>query len=214
MGAALITALPGAACARDLETFEHSGESALPVYYITGGLGVFFLGDDSLTAPNGLEVIHDASPRAAAQAAVGMTAHRHLSLEGQLGVWSARWDGFDDAALAPLCPSVDPSDCADPDVRTHAFTANVLLTAPLDARWRPYGGVGAGVMSTDLGVDGVDSMVSAGYLAKGGLDVAVRDHARLGVEAVYLGAPTLEAGALGEISVAGFSILGTMTGVF
>ncbi|MEL6364152.1 MAG: outer membrane beta-barrel protein [Pseudomonadota bacterium] len=182
--------------------------------YIGGGIGAFQLADDTATTPGGAELTNDVGPRVAFSVYAGKAVSEVLLLEGQIGFWSAQWDGFEDAPVTFTCPAADPDDCLDPLIRTASVTANAILTAPLDSKVRPYIGGGAGFFSTDLNLDDVDASYGFGYLAKAGVDFEVSTGLRLGFEGVYVGAPEAEFDNFVDMEVAGFAGLLTLTGQF
>ncbi len=179
--------------------------------HIGGGIGVFALTDDTATTPAGDELTNDIGPRVALSLYAGKALHKYLLVEGQLGFWSAQWDGFEEVPVSFSCPAADPDECVDPMISTTSVTINAVLTAPMNSKVRPYAGVGAGFMSTSLNLDNVDNKIGFGYLMKGGVDFAVSDGLRIGAEGTYLAPPKADFDNFAEMDVAGFAFMATLT---
>ncbi|MEO1656436.1 MAG: outer membrane beta-barrel protein [Pseudomonadota bacterium] len=180
-----------------------------PRNYAQAGLGVFTVADDDVTFRNGGTTTNDTGVSIAANALVGRQLTKYFSVEGDLGVYAASWDGFDNGAIVFVCD--DDDDCLDPTITTLSLTVNGVLSAPMDAKFRPYVGVGGGFMRTSYNLDDVDADNGFGYLIKAGADVPIAGNLRVGLQYTYLGAPEVEfADGFATFDVAGSAVTATV----
>lgn len=207
--------LAAAAMCAGSAAFAQDFGSYQPRTYFSVGIGAFTLESDEVIIPDfNDQTVNDVDTGVGFYALMGRRIQNSpLSIEGELGVYTANWNGFEDGSISFSCPRGD--DCLDEVIRTTSLTANAVLSAPLTAPIRPYVGAGAGLMITDFNLDDVDSEVGFGYILKAGADVAVAGTNRVGLQYTYLGAPEVDFDSgFAEFDVSGNTILLQWTGAF
>ncbi|GGY51278.1 outer membrane beta-barrel protein [Parvularcula lutaonensis] len=166
------TLLAAAAAAGLALSAAHAQDEAFkPSTYYSMGVGAFSLASDDVEYPNGATTTNEVSTRTSLFLAVGRRMSEQFSLEGEVGVYTAKWDGFSNGAISFYCPSGE--DCIDQIIRTTALTMNAVYSAPADAQVRPYAGIGAGLMITSYNLEDVDNDTGFGFIGKAGADVKV-----------------------------------------
>lgn len=186
-----------------------------PKTYFSLGVGAFELESDEVIFPDfNDETTNEVDTGVALYGLIGRRmGNSPLSVEGEVGVYTSRWDGFADGSVTFTCDPRD--DCLDEVIRTTSLTANAVLSAPMNAPIRPYAGVGAGLMITDFNLEDVDPEVGFGYLLKVGADIPVAGFNRVGIQYTYLGAPEVDFdGGFAEFDVSGNTILLQWTSAF
>jgi hypothetical protein len=186
--------------------------------YFSAGIGAFTISDDVVTSNSFAETTNDISTGVSFYALAGRKLSKYLAMEGEFGIYTADWDGFDNGVIGFGCDAGPDEECDDPAIQTFTLTGNLVVSGDMSAAFRPYAGVGAGVMRTSYGLEDVDGQFGFGYLAKAGADFKVGARSRLGGQYTYLGAPDAELeGPLGfnaEFPVAGHAFLLTYSSGF
>lgn len=186
-----------------------------PQTYFSVGIGAYEFESDEVLIPDfNDQTINEVDTGIAIYGLIGRRLQGSpLSIEGELGVYTSRWDGFEDGSISFSCPPGD--DCLDEVIRTTSISTNAVLSLPLNAPFRPYAGAGVGLMITDFNLDDVDPEIGFGYLLKAGADIQVAPGHRVGAQYTYLGAPEVEFDdGFAEFEVSGNTILIQWTGAF
>ena len=202
-GCVAVLSVTGAASAEDLDG---------PIYYYRIGLGGFSVADNTVDIAGRFETTNDVKPGLAFSGVVGRRLDEFISVEADLGLYSSKWDGYQERTLLVDC---DGDGCLDPAINTLTLTVNGVLSGPIDAGLRPYIGAGAGLMHSSVQLDDTDSQTGFGYIVKVGADIPVSTSYRAGIEYTYLGAPDVDFdNDLATFSVAGNAVMLTLTGLF
>ena len=116
-----------------------------------------------------------------------------VSVEGELGIFTANWDGFEDGTVRFSCDERRfAEECLEEVVQTVSLTGNVVLSTPMENRVRAYVAAGGGFMATDFNLEDADGTSGFGMLYKAGIDFALANDIRLGGQYTYLDSPDTE----------------------
>lgn len=215
-----------AASAAALTTFAFAQDDAPTTKpaaknYFGGGIGGFALADDEVTYdlecfgfacptdPQGTTK-NDVSVGFAVNLNMGRFISKYVAIEGELGVFSATWDGFENGAVEFVCRE---DECLDQQITNVTLTGNVIFSAPLESKARPYAGIGAGFIGTSYNIEDENDR-GFGVVGKAGIDFRVAERSRIGIKYEYIAAPDVDFLDTFEFSPAGGALLITAKGLF
>ncbi|NNU17341.1 outer membrane beta-barrel protein [Parvularcula sp. ZS-1/3] len=170
-----------------------AAEAAEPKRYLALSAGGFTLSGESITYPTGFETAEAeiaTSAGSAFFAAYGAPKRKNVWVEGEIGVFHARWNSNGGNQVFAFCDTT--FDCENRRIGTTALMGNLIVSGNTRRVVRPYGGIGMGLMVSATDDVNSDIAFGFGWQAKGGIDWRVGDKMRLGAQYRYLGAPEAE----------------------
>lgn len=170
-----------------------AADAAEPKRYVALSAGGFSLTGESISYPTGFETTEAdiaTSAGSAFFAAYGAPKRKNVWVEGEIGVFHARWNSNAGNQIFSFCDNA--LECENRRIGTTALMGNLIASGNTHRTVRPYGGIGMGLMVSATDDVNSDLAFGFGWQVKGGIDWRVGDKMRLGAQYRYIGAPEAE----------------------